>query len=389
MKNIIMFFIIGTLLMCCVEKEDALSIPICDLAITDSVLYDYQGAPKVYDFSKTKNFLIYDHQADLIVIVTATGNILSKFKASGDSPDKCGSQLSNLAFLDDSTVVVQGMARTCFFDLTGRTVRTTKKKIPLALPLLGHAGRLKIIKGEKDTLLISSYISPLEMAEATAAQGNKDMIKALYKSKKQFTFFNLNSEAFDLRIGYPKDGLYGNSDFQYAGAPLPTFDLTGEKLFAIFSPDEYIYQYNLSGEEIGKIPCDFEKFTLRSPDPMGTQPKDAYKSIALNSTILGVHALQDQVLVTYNTGLTQDQYAEMNGLQDWVQVMDKYSTTYAVLYENGKKKYADIPLPKSCYDIAYVHAADMIIMYTNFNKNESKSQSKIYIGKLVPRPIKE
>jgi hypothetical protein len=363
------------------------SLKSLDLVVSDSVKIKYYGDLKVYGQNANGDLLIYDIIQGYLLVANIKGEILTKFSPTGEGPDKCGTMISNLAFFSDQLIVVQGSTKVCFYDLQGNLKHSTKAKLPLTVPLMGQTGRLSIINTGQDTTLISYYVSPLTYDDVKVITGNADLIRKSYKEKPLFTFFNLNKETYELKITHPQDGLYATTDKQFPGAASPMFATSQRDMFVLYPPEEKLYKFNSTGEQIGKYPCNFEYFQIRSNDKSGVTAKDVDRSIAINSAIRGIYAKDSIVLVTYSTGITNDEYAEIDGAKNWVAVMEKYNKYYASTYVNGIKKYEDILLSPKFYGISHMKSPLEAIMHTNFNFQESKEHSVIYFCKLVEKPV--
>jgi hypothetical protein len=367
-------------------KEGVELLSSLNLVLTDSVLIKHYGDLKVYGQNTNGDMLVYDNMQSLILIVSMNGEILTKFSPTGEDPSKCGAMVSNLGFFNDQLIVVQGSTKICFYDLKGNFKRSTALKLPLTVPLMGQTGRLSMLIN-RDTTLISYYISPLTYDDVKILQGNADLIKKSYTEKPLFTFFNLTKETFKLKITHPKNGLYASTDKQFPGAASPMFAVNQQGMFVLYPPEENLYKFSLTGEQAGKYPCRFEHFQIRSNDISGVPAKDVERSIATNSAIRSLNVNDSIALITYSTGIIDDEYAEIKGVSNWVAVMEKYNKYYVSVYVNGTKKHKDILISPKFYGVSYMKSPSEVIMHTNFNFQESKDHSVIYICKLVEKPV--
>lgn len=263
------------------------------LVIIDSIRIDYNGHLTLVDISKSENsYLFYDDTQQTLLVTNKDGKTIAKITPLGEGPDKIGSHLSSLTFIDDNQLLLCSEQGYFYFDIINgvflkRIPDNQSFSIDIALKIHSYIieDTLTLIHKRKS---VSDYLSSSQQQELK------------WGDFKYLTFFNTETHSSKVKIGLIDGEL---DDFEYYKKHRLLFrflyDLKGDTLDVVINPKPILYRFDLKSSE----PKLIHKTQLTPLDMSPTYYSDNHLSLTSNGHFEEILHSNNFSYISYKTDI--------------------------------------------------------------------------------------
>ena len=369
------------------EEKTQTSTPLSEqkleFEIYDSLVVDYLGNLFLADISKDgKTFLLIDQQTDTLLVTDDEGTILSKFKKLGDGPGYYkSSRLSLPSFLNTQEIIVPAQRGFYLYSLSGEPTRSFLPEYIPSISLITQFINNLVIR-EKQVI----YPWEGRLSDEFGVDG-----KEFQLATHQVEVLDIESGEFSPAIPFPESSKFKTGEKTFLNVNYHTIiNSSPDSLYVAFRNEPVIYGYSFSDltTPSSVYPIPFEELIQKAPideEHYGTYDmKDIYVGAiqTLNPTE------NQRFLLTYNRGLTEQEYEEIIPLQtsdreEFTRKIRKINTFGQVLFD-GKSVSKVIEKPESL-GFTFKFISEEEIWFTpNFEYLE-KDYSVIYQTRIVSK----
>jgi|GEM_PF-554095 len=377
-----------SILACSGEKEEAkpttsLSEQSFEFEIYDSLMVDYLGNLHIADVTEDgETFLLIDQRSDTLFVTDQEGIILSKFNRLGDGPGFYqSSRLGLPQYLSSNEIIVPSVRGFYLYSLSGKATRSFLPEFDPTISLIANFSDNLVVH-------VDQVIYPWEgrLSDELGVDGKKFQL-----ATRQVEILDLESGIFSPAIPFPKPSKFRTGEKSYLNVNYHTIiSSSSDTLYVAFRNEPVIYGYPFSDltspSSTHQIP--FDEFIEKEPkdeEHFGTYDmKDLYVG-----TIQNLNPTENQrFLLTYNRGLTDQEYDEIFALQasnpdEFNRKRNKTNTTGQVLFD-GKSVSKLIKKPESL-GFTFKFISEEEIWFTPDFELTEKDYSVIYKTKLVSK----
>ncbi len=294
---------------------------------------DYLGNVYLADISKDgETFLLVNDQTDSIVLVNSTGEIVSKFKRSGEGPgDYRLSRVNPPQFLNDLEIIIAAGRGFYCYSFSGEFTRSFELEY---LP----TSSLIDLYNNKIAILDNRVIYPWEgrNADSIGVQGKKFQLQT-----KRVEVLDLQNGTFTPAMPLPDQSKFKTDQKSFFNFYYNT-RLAGleDSVYVIFrnEPKLFIYHINQLDKPASVFEIPFKEFIERAPkdtdEQVGNDMKDLYSG-AVNQNI---PLKKGRFLIFYIRGISEDEFNQLSsssgGMNEkFFTEMEKINTYGWVLFD--------------------------------------------------------
>ncbi|SFT99188.1 hypothetical protein SAMN04489724_3230 [Algoriphagus locisalis] len=377
-----------TTLACSAEKEEAksstpLSEQNFEFIIYDSLVVDYLGNLFLADITEDgKSFLLIDQQTDTLFVTDGEGTILSKFKRLGDGPGFYkSSRLSLPSFLNTQEIIVPAQRGLYLYSLSGEPTRSFLPEYAPSISLITQFINNSVIRDDQ-----VFYPWQGRLSDEFGVDG-----KEFQLATHQVEFLDIESGLFSPAIPFPESSKFKTGEKTFLIVNYHTVIASStDTLYVAFRNEPVIYGYSFSDltTPSSVYPIPFEEFIQKAP-----KDEDHYGTYDMKDIYLG--AIQNlsptenqRFLLTYNRGLTDQEYEEIIPLQssdpeEFRRILKKINTFGQVLFD-GKSVSKVIQKPESL-GFTFKFISEEEIWFTPNFEHIENDYSVIYKTRIVTK----
>ena len=333
-----LFLALVLLAFSCSPKEDKLtekplSEQQLEFEIYDSLVVDYLGNLYLADISKDgETFLLVNDQTDSIFLANSKGEIVSKFKRSGEGPgDYRLSRVNPPQFLNDSEIIIAAWKGFYCYSLSGEFTRSFELEYLPTSSLIDQYNN-------KMAILDNKLIYPWEgrNADSIGVQGKKFQLQT-----KRVEVLDLQNGSFTPAMPFPDQSKFKTDQKSFFNFYYNT-RLAGleDSVYVIFrnEPKLFIYHVNQLDNPSSVFEIPFREFIERAPkdtdEEVGYEMRDLYSG-AVNQLI---PLKNNQFLIFYTRGLSEDEFNQLTSTsggmnEKFFTEMEKVNTYGWILFD--------------------------------------------------------
>lgn len=322
----------------CSPKEDKLtekplSEQQLEFEIYDSLVVDYLGNLYLADITKDgETFLLVNDQTDSIFLANSKGEIVSKFKRSGEGPgDYRLSRVNPPQFLNNSEIIIAAWKGFYCYSFSGEFTRSFELEYLPTSSLIDQYNN-------KMAILDNKLIYPWEgrNADSMGVQGKKFQLQT-----KRVEVLDLQNGSFTPAIPFPDQSKFKTDQKSFFNFYYNT-RLAGleDSVYVIFrnEPKLFIYHINDLEKPASVFEIPFKEFIERAPkdtdEQVGYEMKDLYSG-AVNQII---PLKKGRFLIFYTRGLSEEEFNQLSsssgGMNEkFFTEMEKINTYGWVLFD--------------------------------------------------------
>lgn len=369
------------------KKETKSSTPLSEQAlefeIYDSLVVDFLGNLFLADITKDgEAFLLIDQQTDTLFVTDGEGTILSKFKRLGDGPGFYkNSRLSLPSFLSTKEIIVPAQRGFYLYSLSGEPTRSFLPEYVPYISLITKFSNNMVIHDDN-----VFYPWQGRLSDEIGVDG-----KEFQLATHQVEVLDINIGEFSPAIPFPESSKFKTGEKTFLNVNYHTLIASSpDTLYVAFRNEPVIYGYSFSDltTPSSVYPIPFEEFIQKDPKDeahFGTYDmKDIYVGAIQN-----LHPTEKQrFLLTYNRGLTDQEYEEIIPLQssdpeEFRRMLKKINTFGQVLFD-GESISKVIEKPESL-GFTFKFISEEEIWFTPDFEHIEKDYSVIYKTRLVAK----
>lgn len=368
-------FLFGFLLLslACTKREtEALSsvnISSYEIVVEDSVVVDYIG---ILGWSHVSpdgaHFLAMNLQNSEILLIDQVGNILQTYQFTGDQPDAIGSNpIARPQFKNSESFAVLGVNGFFQYDFSGTLLGKFK---PDFTPAMGYQVYHADVFQFKDE------------NEALALLGSRNQKGSGFYSIDSGTILekiNVADNTFTGVVPYPRSSRFSKPDEIYTQtSTYPVMRVEGSGVYVAFTNDPTLYYYKWSdlenpAKEIALKFDAFEQIKGKDPKAIDLEVISFDTRTFAYGSINHLHSYQNQPLIGYESGLTDEAYARAiegaNGFQEIFQAIAKVQVAkWAIVSEDGT--LIPIEIPSELGRIEFIDSEQNIWISPNKSERE-------------------
>ncbi|MBN3584501.1 DUF4221 family protein [Algoriphagus aestuarii] len=388
MKNLLAFFFISLILFSCGgSKEEKPNKPLSsqnfEIEIYDSLVVDYIGTLELQDVNSNQSaFLLRDQNTDTILVINSKGEIVERFKLSGEGPNQFKDRLYGLyQFLTNEEFLIPTTGGVYQYDLQGKLIKHYKPDF---------TGMAQIIISGKDNLFIKDekvYLNlPGRGADEYGQQGIDYQIKSTHVE-----VLDLQKEEYTPAIIFPNTSKFSSDEKAYKFYSFyPALTLSEDSLFISYRHEPKIFGYPLSDlNQVGSTKIlPFDTFVQNEPKDDKVNNTIEFSEL-FAGTINSIHTMENNhFLVNYLAGITKEEYtvanaqAEEKGEEPWEEI-GKMNKEGLVIF-NGSVLSKPIYKPEILGNLNKFVSKDEIWFSLNFSEAEN-DYSVIYKTRIIEK----
>ncbi len=369
------------------EDEKKNSTPLSEqrleFEIYDSLVVDYLGTLELQDVSPDqKTFLLRDQNSDSIFVSNNKGDILERFKLSGEGPNQFKERLYGLyQFLTNEEFLIPTTGGVYRYDLQGKLIKHYKPDF---------TGMAQIIISGRDNLFIKDEKVYLNLPGRGSDEYGQQGVDYQTKST-HVEVLDLQKEEYTPAIKFPNTSKFSSNEKAYKFySYYPTLTLSEDSLFISYRHEPKIFGYPLSDlNQLGSTKTlPFETFVQNEPKDDKVNNNIEISELYAG-TINSIHFIDDNhFLVDYLGGITKEEYteanavAEENGEQPWEEI-GKINKGGLVIF-NGSELSIPIHKPSILGNLNKFVSKDEVWFSLNFSEAEN-DYSVIYKTRIVEK----
>jgi hypothetical protein len=313
------------------------------IEIVDSLVVDYLGMLSWSHISPDgKKFLAMDLQKSDIILIDNEGKILETLNKSGDQPESIGPNLMGRPqFRNDTEIALLGTKGLFLFDFNGNLKKQFKPDFD---PMMNFI----ILNADVFQFRDPNFALGLMAGRNTEGSG-------FYESTEgtKFEAIDLPKGSYLGAIPFPENSRFKATEIFPVTNTVPVLRTTKEGVYIAFKnePKIFFYKWEDLNNPSKEIQLQINNFQLmKGKDP---------KSVDLNmisfdtrefayGAINQLNWLDGQLLVSYSTGLSDEEYENAtNGITDFQEIFrlinEKNQSQWALITENGNLIPVEIP----------------------------------------------
>ena len=274
-----------------------------ELLILDSIQVDYLGDINLLAVHPEGTHFLFGSSDDNKLILTDNkGEITSIFDEPTDSPKSVGQFTSAATFFGDE-IVAMGMNKLVIYDLDFQFIKSEKTpKIGRSMYYIGF-DFLKPISINGKEQLLSFNGGPKNEIPSNQPE--------YYQEYNTFELIDLDENSFTPVVPFhPRSRFLSGEAFDFLR---PNFQVDGSTVYFAYTNDSLLYSYDLAlgDESFEAINIPFDEFLLNPGYQMKGQmdyetPQDQ------EGGIWGLFLSQENVLITYNSGIELENMPDLN-----------------------------------------------------------------------------
>jgi hypothetical protein len=194
---------------------------------------------------------------------------------------------------------------------------------------------------------------------------------------------DIRSQQYRHTLPLPEESIFHHQPGPWVNMFLHLADDSGT-IYFLLNPEQKIYQFIPSGDSLrydGSIPIQLDQFVLLSNR---SAQQDMRKNVVVNSMIKDLVVEKNTILVSYRSGIPEDEY--YSGLADQrdqlAKTFNATNRNYLSRYVNGKKVGADLRLPHRVSQIVSRLEKDIYLGKPDFSQVEHADKCVYYLLKI-------
>ncbi|UJP66758.1 hypothetical protein [Mongoliitalea daihaiensis] len=386
--NSVFLFSFLLLSLACTKREtetlSSVNISSYEIVVEDSVIVDYIGVLGWSHISPDgAHFLAMNLQNSEILLIDQVGNILQTYQFTGDQPDAIGSNpIARPQFRNSESFAVLGINGFFQFDFAGKLLGKFK---PDFTPAMGYQ------------VFHADLFQFRNENEALAQVGSRNQKGSGFYSIDAGTILekiNIQNNTFTGVVPYPSNSRFSKSDEIYTQtSTYPVMRVQGSGVYVAFTNDPTLYFYKWSdlehpAKEIALKFDAFEQIKGKDPKAIDLDVISFDTRTFAYGSINHMHSYQNQPLIGYESGLTDEAYARaiegVNGFQEIFQAINKVQVAkWALVSEDGG--LIPIEIPKELGRIEFIDSENNIWISPNKSERE-RDYEALFKARLRAKP---
>jgi hypothetical protein len=296
---------------CNSKEESNIEIPLSEqnleFEIYDSLVVDYLGNLYLADVSQDgETFLLGNDITDSIYLANSNGEIVSKFKRSGEGPgDYRLSRVNPPQFLNDSEIIIAAWKGFYCYSFSGEFTRSFELEYNPTSSLIDRYNNKMVIMGNQ-------IFYPWEgrNADSIGIQG-----KSFQLQTRRVEVLELATNTFISQIPFPEKSKFKTDQKAYWNLYYNTkLASMGDSLYVTFrnEPKIFVYHQNQLSTPFTVLNIPFKEFIEKSPkdtDEMGVLDMKEMYGGSIN-LILPIG--NQDFLINYSRGLSNDEFDQLS-----------------------------------------------------------------------------
>ena len=351
--------------------------------VLDTLRIEHLGTViELVDVNKTNGDMLFASvvNVDTIVQTNYKGKIKNKIKVSGEGGNEVGF-IFNLSYIGDTAILVNSNRGFFFYDLNGKALGRKPIIEKTNLKTLGSNTLKPIISSIKtDTGIVLALQLKNSLSDSQLSNIHS---KESYQSYKSLTFYNINNSEYINAFGFEPESDFMDFEYHYGDIiTLFNFNSFTKSFYTLHNPDSKLYKYDISLKKIKTIDLEPNNFKLPVRYNFSIKKTPSYKHMDVNSSYVYLSTNKDVSIITYRTGIPEDEYDKTNSEAEIPELWKKYMKYYAIILINDNKVCNDVPLPYSAVGVSYIHDANNMILSTNPSITETEEATIFYRCKI-------
>ena len=359
-KKLPILFLLVFSISACADKKDeekgASSLASFSWEIVDSLDFAYLGDAYLGAVNEKANRAVYYNYAESNILFSdLEGNLISKMKKNGDTPDSYGFILELPGFYNQESIAILALPGVFLYDLSGNLIK--KFEHPEGVGIAAFMSKVgKTIKqtnfNGRDYILSKSYRSH----ESYPGE------KKFYEDFHALELIDVESEVSKEIVPFPKnskflDGMgYFPSDYE------PAYAAEEDKLFVALGGEPILYVYNLNESEAELdtlINLEIPEFQEIEGKDLALFEEGTLSVTSSTPSIRDIHIVKDKIVVSFYCGMDPKKLEDIDAM-----------------YQSGQEDEADL-----LYDKLEKKVKNGVLI---FNKNNLQFLGRIDMNEKLP-----
>ncbi|MEA5259381.1 hypothetical protein VB264_16400 [Arcicella aquatica] len=382
--NSLYALILSVLLTSCNSKDKNVATFKDDYSfeIIDTLKIKHLGRGiELIDVNKTNGDMLFTSaiRMDTIVQTDSNGNIKNKIKVSGEGGSEIGF-IFNLSYIGDTAILINSNRGFFFYDLNGKALKGKAIIEKTSLKTLGSntfnpsIASIKTDTGIVLALQLKNSLNDYQLSNIHS--------KESYQNYKSLTFYSLDKHKYINALGFEPESIFMDFDYHYGDInTLFVFNQFNKCFYTLHDPDSKLYKYDVSLKKIKVIDLEPENFKLPIKYNFSKNSTSS-KHMDVNSSYVYFSTNRDISIVTYRTGIPEDEYNKTNSESEIPELWKKYMKYYALILIDDNKVCNDVPLPYGAVGVTNIIGGSNMILSTNPAITETPDATIFYRCKL-------